>query len=249
VLEVAGHGGGGLDVQDAGQAVAGAPAVALAGGDGPQVSVLDRQGDPAARQARDVPGYRSPEAAGGDGSSAAGGLPDFAAVAGPVGRQLDPQAIFAGESLGQALRQLEVYGRGGLPVISGDGRHIEGWVTNTSVLQALARQLTTAQAETARAQLAADWAHEDLESSLREPPAPVHGYQLAEITLDSTSPAAGRRIADVAWPAGSVPVTVLRGGRLRPTDPGTVLRTGDRISLLVPAPRGPGAARDGARPA
>jgi CIC family chloride channel protein len=105
-----------------------------------------------------------PLPAGGDGSSAAAGLPDFAAVAGPVGRQLDPQAIFAGESLGQALRQLEVYGRDGLPVISGDGWHIEGWVTNTSVLQALARQLSTAQAETARAQLAADWAHEDLES-------------------------------------------------------------------------------------
>jgi chloride channel protein, CIC family len=190
-----------------------------------------------------------PLPAGGDGSSATDGPPDFAAVAGPVARQLDPQAIFAGESLGQALRQLEVYGRDGLPVISGDGRHIEGWVTNTSVLQALARQLTTAQADTARAQLAADWAHEDLESSLREPPAPVHGYQLAEITLDLTSPAAGRPIADVAWPAGSVPVTVLREGRLRPASPGTALRPGDRISLLVPAPHSPGAARSGAGPA
>jgi CIC family chloride channel protein len=184
-----------------------------------------------------------------DGGRAAAGLPDFAAVAGPVARRLDPQAIFAGESLGQALRQLEVYGRDGLPVISGDGHWIEGWVTNTSVLQALARQLTTAQAETARAQLAADWAHEDLESSLREPPAPVHGYQLAEVTLDSTSPTAGRPIADVAWPAGSVPVTVLRAGRLRPAGPGTVLRPGDRISLLVPAPHSPGAARGDAMPA
>jgi CIC family chloride channel protein len=185
----------------------------------------------------------------GDGGRAAAGLPDFAAVAGPVARQFDPQAIFAGESLGQALRQLEVYGRDGLPVISGDGHWIEGWVTNTSVLQALARQLTTAQAETARAQLAADWAHEDLESSLREPPSPVHGYQLAEITLDNTSPAAGHPITDVAWPAGSVPVTVLRAGRLRPADPGTALRPGDRISLLVPSPHRPGAARSDARPA
>jgi hypothetical protein len=62
---------------------------------------------------------------------------DVASVAGPVARQRHPQAVFAGEPLGQALRQLEVYGRDGLPVISSDGQRIEGWVTNASVLQAL----------------------------------------------------------------------------------------------------------------
>jgi chloride channel protein, CIC family len=171
-----------------------------------------------------------------DGSSATDGLPDLAAVAGPVARYLDPQALFAGESLGQALRQLEVYGRDGLPVISGDGQHIEGWVTSASVLQALARQLSAARAETARAQVAADWGHEDLESALREPPARLPGYRVAEVVLDNASPAAGRRVADIAWPAGLTPVTVLRGGRLRTADPGIVLHAGDRVSLLAPAP-------------
>jgi CIC family chloride channel protein len=33
------------------------------------------------------------------------------------------------ESLGQALRQLAVYGRDGLPVVSPDGHRLEGWVT------------------------------------------------------------------------------------------------------------------------
>ena len=164
--------------------------------------------------------FQTPLPAGGDGASAGGaGLADLAAVAGPVTRQLDPQAVFAGESLGQTLRQLEVYGRDGLPVISGDGQFIEGWVTNTSVLQALARQLSTARTETARAQLAADWGHADLESSLREPPAPLPGYQVAEITIAAGSPAAGQRLADVAWPPGCTPVSVLRGGRLRPARP------------------------------
>ncbi len=186
-----------------------------------------------------------PIPAGRDGSSAADFAADVASVAGPVTRELDPQALFAGESLGQALRQLEVYGRDGLRVISADGQRIEGWGTNASVLQALARQLTTSRAETARAQLAADWGHADLESSLREPPAPLRGYQLAEITLDETSPAAGRRIADVAWPAGSVPVTVLHAGRLRAAEPAIVLHPGDRISLLSRAPR---SARAGHRP-
>ena len=154
-----------------------------------------------------------PLPAGGDGSGAGdAGLPDLAAVAGPVARQLDPQAVFAGESLGQALRQLEIYGRDGLPVISGDGQRIEGWVTNTSVLQALARKLSTARTETARAQLAADWGHQDLEPSLREPPAPLPGYQVAEITIAAVSPAAGQRLEDVAWPPGCTPVSVLRAG-------------------------------------
>jgi CIC family chloride channel protein len=167
---------------------------------------------------------------------------------GPVTRQLDPQAVFVGESLGQALRQLEVYGRDGLPVISGDGWQIEGWVTNASVLQAPARQLSASQAETARAQLAADWGHEDLESSPREPPAPPRGYRVAEFTIAGDSPAAGQRLEAVAWPPGCTPVSVLRGGRLRPVGPAVVLRPGDRVSLLVRALGRPARASDGAVP-
>ena len=184
--------------------------------------------------------FQTPLPAGGDGASAGdAGLADLAAVAGPVARQLDPQAVFAGESLGQALRQLEVYGRDGLPVISGDGQFIEGWVTNTSVLQALARQLSAARTETARAQLAADWGHEDLESSLREPPAPLHGYQVAEITIGAGSPAAGQRLEDVAWPPGCTPVSVLRGGRLRPAGPAPSCVPVTASACLFSHPAGP----------
>jgi chloride channel protein, CIC family len=194
--------------------------------------------------------FGAPLPAGGDGSSADGaGMADLAAVAGPVARQVDPQAVFASESLGQALRQLDVYGRDGLPVISGDGQFIEGWVTNTSVLQALARQLSTAQTEAARAQLAADWGHKDLESVLREPPAPLHGYRVAQITIAAGSPAAGQRLQNVAWPPGCIPVSLLRSGRLRPADPATILRHGDRVSLLVPAPGRPARTSDGTVPA
>jgi deazaflavin-dependent oxidoreductase (nitroreductase family) len=42
---------------------------------------------------------------------------------------------------------------------------------------------------------------------------------------------------------------VLRVARLRPAGPGIVLRAGDRIGLLTPAPRTPGAAGDAALPA
>ncbi len=63
------------------------------------------------------------------------------ALPGPVTYQGDPQALFASESLAQALRQVEVYGRDGLPVLSDDGQQIEGWITSQSVLHAVAREI------------------------------------------------------------------------------------------------------------
>jgi CIC family chloride channel protein len=173
------------------------------------------------------------------------GAPDWPAVAGPVTAQLDPQALFASESVAQALRQLEVYGRDGLPVLSADGRHIQGWVTSADVLQTLARQVSATQAETARAQAAADWEHEDTRSLLQNPSAPLRGYRLVEITIATGSPAAGRELGTVSWPPASIPVSILRGRRLRPPDPHTTLTARDRVSLLIPAsedspPRHPG---------
>ena len=64
-------------------------------------------------------------------------------VAGPVTGRHDPQALLASATLSQALRQLEVDGRDGLPVLSADGQQIQGWITNASVLHALARLLAT----------------------------------------------------------------------------------------------------------
>ena len=67
-------------------------------------------------------------------ASATAGLRRAGALPGPVTGELDPQAIFATESLAQALRQLEIYGRDGLPVLSDDAEHITGWVTNAAVI-------------------------------------------------------------------------------------------------------------------
>jgi len=61
---------------------------------------------------------------------------DHPALPGPVARQRSPQVLFASESLTQAVYQLELYGRDGLPVISDDGQHLQGWLTSQNVLQA-----------------------------------------------------------------------------------------------------------------
>jgi CIC family chloride channel protein len=178
-----------------------------------------------------------PATAGFDGDPADGdGNALNGEAAGPVTLRHDPQALFASESLGQALRQLEVYGRDGLPVISPDGAQVAGWVTSAGVLRALARQVSGTQSEATQAQAAADW-DRDAGAVLSNPPLPLPGYQVIEITITAQSAAAGRKLGDVSWPPASVPVSVLRGRRLRPPEKEIALAVGDRVSLLIPAPQ------------
>jgi Trk K+ transport system NAD-binding subunit len=55
-----------------------------------------------------------------------------------------------------------------------------------------------------------------------------------EVTVMAGSPAAGQAIGHVAWPAGTIPVSLLRHRRLEEPDPVIVLAPGDRLSLLAP---------------
>ena len=179
-------------------------------------------------------------AAAGDGH-----VPGKAALPGVVTHQRAPQALFANESLAQALRQLVIYGRDGLPVLSADGRHVHGWITNPGVLQAVARQIHTSRAQTTQGQLAADWALPDPQSSLHEPPTPLPGYQIVEITIPGDSPAIGSTLGALTWPSGWTAVSILRDRRLRIPGPGLTLSAGDRINFLIPGPRQPDRHPDG----
>ncbi len=164
------------------------------------------------------------------------GLPDgpgSVSLPGPVTRQHDPQVLFASESLTQALRQLELYGRDGLPVIADDGQHLQGWITTQNVLQAVARHIRTAQAGTTQPPPAAGPALRSPHDDPREAPAPLGGYQVLEITIAASSPAAGQALGDTTWPPGWTPVAVLANRTLRDPDPGLTLVPGDRVSLLA----------------
>jgi len=176
-----------------------------------------------------------------DGRPAAGsgGALGAEAVPGPVTGRHDPQALFASESLSQALLQLEVYGRDGLPVLSPDGHQLQGWVTSAGLLRALAREISGTRGEAAQAEAVAGLDHGDAEAMLRHPPTPLPGYEVIEITITDGSPAAGRRLGDVPWPPGSTPVSLLRGRQLHAPDHGSDLAPGDRVSLLIPAPQNP----------
>ena len=185
------------------------------------------------------PDVNAPPAAGAP-ANGSGTAAHLAVADGPASSRDDTQALFASESLAQALRQLEVYGRDGLPVISADGRRVEGWITSATVLRALARQITGTRTAAVEAQSAADGdCREDAEAMLLHPRTPLAGYQVAEITVTAGSPAAGRKLHEVAWPQAGIPVSLLRGRRLDPPDPGITLAEGDRVGLLIPTPPEP----------
>ena len=159
--------------------------------------------------------------------------PERAALPGPVTHQHHPQILFAGESLTQALRQLELYGRDGLPVISADGQHLQGWITSQNVLQAVAGHISAAQAGAAQPQPAAGPALPGRQDDLHRAPTPLGGFKVLEIAIPASSPAAGRKLGDITWPPGSVPVSVHDARSLRDPDPGITLAPGDRVSLLA----------------
>jgi len=164
--------------------------------------------------------------------------PDPAPPPGPVTHQHHPQMLFATESLTQALRQLELYGRDGLPVISADGQYLQGWITSQNVLQAVARHMHAAPAA-AQAQHPAAPPAPSPQAAPGQPPDPLDGYQILEITISAGSPANGKTLGDTTWPPGWIPVTILDDHTLRDPDPGITLAPGDRVNLLAREPRNP----------
>ena len=165
--------------------------------------------------------------------------PDRVPLPGPVTHQRSPQVLFAGESLAQALRQLEPYGRDGLPVLSADGHYLQGWITSQCVLQAVTRHIRSARAAAAQSQPAAGSALPGPQAAIQEVPTPLRDYQVLEVTIPVGSPAAGQALGDIAWPPGWIPVTIADNDTLRDPDPGITLTPGDRISLLAREPRNP----------
>ena len=163
--------------------------------------------------------------------------PDRAPLPGPVTHQHHPQMLFANESLTQALRQLVLYGRDGLPVMSADGQHLQGWITSQNVLQAVARHMHAAQPPRR---------HPRRRRAVPDPQAvPARRRTRCTATRSWRSPSTPARpppasaLGDTTWPSGWIPVSVLDNHTLRDADPGIVLAPGDRINLLAREPRSP----------
>jgi chloride channel protein, CIC family len=153
------------------------------------------------------------------------------------------QILFSDETLDQALRQLVLYGRFGLPVLSPDEKYLRGWITRRNVLHAVSERIGSATREAERGTLAAEFSEPDAAARLHKPPKPLRGYDLFEIPISTSSPIVNRRVVEVAWPRGSVLVAISEHHELVAPRTDARLLAGERIVLLAPvAEEGPSGA-------
>ncbi|MFC5503502.1 chloride channel protein [Lysinimonas soli] len=161
-----------------------------------------------------------------------GETPEPLALRGRVRVSHDPQAVFATEPLVDVLRQVREYGRDGLPVLSEDGRHIEGWITDQSVLEKVTEELGAPESQPEPDEAAEATIAPASERGQR-PSTPLTGYLIAELTLAADAPEIGQRLGAVAWPDDHIPVSFVRGNRIGVPDADIVLKAGDRVNLLA----------------
>jgi CIC family chloride channel protein len=155
-------------------------------------------------------------------------------LVGRVSERHEPQVLFADETLDQALRQLVLYGRSGLPVVSADREHLRGWITRQSVLRALADRVASSESEAEEGRLASEFSEKDAATRLHVPRTPLDGYDIVEVSIGAQSPALDRRVDEVDWPPGALVVAVSEGREVVPARHDLPLCLGERVVLLVP---------------
>ncbi len=159
-------------------------------------------------------------------------------LVGPVTLVRQPQALFVEEDLEHARRQLVLYGRDGLPVLSRDGQ-LRGWLTRADVLRALTAWVGSSDQQVEAGAAAADFASDDPVTSIRLPSTPLRGYRTLELRIHSDSPALGQRLGDIDWPPGSLPVAITRRREIIAARPDLPLQAGERVIVLAPAAEAP----------
>jgi CIC family chloride channel protein len=159
--------------------------------------------------------------------------PPWGRLVGPVTLRRQPQALFAEEDLEQARRQLVLYGRDGLPVVSREGQ-LRGWLTRADVLKALTSKLSSGEEEIEEGAAAAEFAVENPAAAIHEPSTPLRGYEILELRIHPDSPALGRRVAEIQWPPGAIVAAVTQGREIHAGRPDLELQAGERVIVLAP---------------
>jgi CIC family chloride channel protein len=154
-------------------------------------------------------------------------------IVGPVTLSRRPQTLFVDEDLEQARRQLVVYGRDGLPVLTHDGQ-LQGWLTRADILSALTTKLATSEREIRAGAAATAAGSGSAPSTGPAPTRPLPGYELLEVRVQPDSPALGKTIGEVHWPAGSAVVAVTHGREVHAAAPELRLQPGERVLVLMP---------------
>jgi CIC family chloride channel protein len=155
-------------------------------------------------------------------------------LAGPVTETRRPQELFGDETLEQALRQLALYGPSGLPVLSDDREHLQGWITRHNILDVLTQTVQSSEQSIEKGALAADFGVDDPSLLAHRSSTPLTGYEIVEITVGADSPARGRRVDEISWPPGCIVVAVAGRDTRVTSSNDTILHDGNRVLLLAP---------------
>ncbi len=132
------------------------------------------------------------------------------------------------QSLEDAVRILTATEGTGAPVLGASGDAVVGWITHRDVLQAYRRTLERSVRErpTAPRPAAAGVSAPRALAELRQ-------HRIVELELRSVAP--DRAVKDIPWPTGSLLMAIRRGGETFVPTGMTVLRKGDRLTVLAPA--------------
>jgi CIC family chloride channel protein len=155
-------------------------------------------------------------------------------LAGPVTDTRQPQELFSDETLEHALRQLALYGPSGLPVLADDREHVQGWITRHNILDVLTQTVQSSEQSIEKGALAADFGADDPSLLAHRSSTPLTGYEIVEITIGANSPAFGRQVDEISWPAGCLVLAVTEPDSRVTTRNNTILREGERVLLLAP---------------
>lgn len=127
-----------------------------------------------------------------------------------------------------------LFGPDGLPVVSSDRRRVLGWVTQHDLTSAMAENLAETAAQTPRSTLSAEWGDPAAESRLHDASDPLGDYVISTIRITPESGLAGCHVQDVELPDGALIAGLTSESRSVAVSGETVLRSGDRVHLVVP---------------
>ena len=156
-------------------------------------------------------------------------------LAGPVTHILGPQGLLCDQTLEEAARQLTQWRRTGLPVLSDDRQHVQGWLTRHNVVRALAHNVNPSTRNTEQTAIAAHPAANGPTSHGRQHDTPLAGFEIIELHIGAESPALGRRVSEISWPAGSRVLAVTEAQEIVPLHTDTKLRASEQVIVLTPS--------------
>jgi len=155
-------------------------------------------------------------------------------IAGTTMETREPQVIFSDETLEQALRQLVLYGRSGLPVLSTDGEHLAGWVTRHGVLRALADRFGASALRPDILEPGRESAKQRAGRGGPDAQQPLAGYEIVDITISPQSETVGQRLDNVRWPPGAIVVAIGEDRELVAAHGDEEVRSGQHVIVLAP---------------